>query len=357
MDAAFDIKSALAHLSSGAAMDEAQARRLFAELLAGRLSEAQIGAVLGMMAVRVEGLTVDELVGAGRIMREHVTAVPLPEGYVGPVLDTCGTGGTPKTFNISTAAAIVAAAGARMAGGGATPRMLVAKHGNRSRSGRGSAEVLEVLGIKVDAPTAVQTECLKRVGVCFCFAVHHHPAMKHVSAARQSLGFPTIFNLLGPLTNPARADRQVMGVFADRYVEPMAEALRRLGATKALVFHSRDGMDELSVSAPTRIAEVSGGSVRVWELDPVSLGVARSPRADLEVSTLDEAAEAVRGVLSGHIGGGKRDAVLLAAAAALVVTDVSAGWAEGLELAARAVDSGESARILAELAETSRQRA
>lgn len=340
-------------------MDESQTKGLFSELLAGRLSEAQIGAVLGMMAIRGGvggGPTVDELVGAGRIMREHVSAVPLPEGYAGPVLDTCGTGGTPKTFNISTAAAIVAAAVARMVGG----TMLVAKHGNRSRSGRGSAEVLEALGVKVDASAAVQTECLRRVGVCFCFAVHHHPAMKHVSAARQALGFPTIFNLLGPLTNPARADRQVMGVFADRYVEPMAEALRRLGATKALVFHSRDGMDEISVSAPTRIAEVTAGGLRVWELDPVTLGVPRSPRADLEVSTLDDAAEAVRGVLAGKGGSGgraKRDAVLLAAAAALVVTDVAEGWAGGLALAARAIDSGEAARILAELAETSRQSA
>jgi anthranilate phosphoribosyltransferase len=342
-----DAKSALAHLSSGSPLDESLARGFFSELLAGRLTEPQIGAALGMIAVR--GPTVDELVGAGRVMREHVTPVPLPAGYSGPVLDTCGTGGTPKTFNISTAAAIVAAAATRRVRG----TMLVAKHGNRSRSGRGSAEVLEALGVKVDASPEVQTRCLERVGVCFCFAVHHHPAMKHAAAARRDLGFPTIFNLLGPLTNPARADRQVMGVFADRYVEPMAEALRRLGATRAMVLHSRDGMDEISVSAPTRIAEVTPAGTRVWELDPAALGIPKHPRSALEVSTLPEAADAVRDVLAGKQGA-KRDAVLLAAGASLVVTGVRGDWPSALAEAVEAVDSGDSARILAELAETSR---
>jgi anthranilate phosphoribosyltransferase len=341
-----DVKSALAHLSSGSPLSEGDARDLFSELLAGRLSESQIGAVLGMIAVR--GPTVDELVGAGRVMREHVTPVPLPDGYSGPVLDTCGTGGTPKTFNISTAAALVAAAATRRSRG----TMLVAKHGNRSRSGRGSSEVLEALGVKIDAPPAVQTRCLERVGVCFCFAVHHHPAMKHVAGARKDLAFPTLFNLLGPLTNPARADRQVMGVFADRYVEPMAEALRRLGARRAMVLHSRDGMDEISVSAPTRIAEVTPEGTRVWELDPAAMGIARHRRADLEVATLPEAADAVLDVLAGKPGA-KRDAVLLAAAAALVVTGVAGDWPTALATSAGAIDSGESARILAELAETS----
>jgi anthranilate phosphoribosyltransferase len=342
-----DARSALAFLSTGASMTESQAGDLFSELLSGKLTDAQIGAVLGMIAVR--GPSVEELVGAGRVMRQHVTAVPLPEGYVGPVLDTCGTGGTPKTFNISTAAALVAAAAARRA----QRPMLVAKHGNRSRSGRGSAEVLERLGVRVDAPASVQTECLRRVGVCFCFAVHHHPAMKHAAPARQALGIPTIFNLLGPLTNPANADRQVLGVFADRFVEPMAESLRRLGAVRAVVFHSRDGMDEISVSAPTRIAEVTTAGVRVFELDPATLGIPRSPRQDLEVGTLDQAAEAVQSVLAGDRGA-KRDAVLLAAAASLVVTDVAADWGPAIDMAGRAIDSGDARRILAELAETSR---
>lgn len=343
----FDAKSALALLGTGAAMTESQAGDLFSELLSGKLTEAQIGAVLGMIAVR--GPSVDELVGAGRVMRQHVSPVPLPHGYTGPVLDTCGTGGTAKTFNISTAAALVAAAAARRI----NRPMLVAKHGNRSRSGRGSAEVLETLGVRVDAPAAVQTECLRRVGLCFCFAQHHHPAMKHAAPARQALGIPTIFNLLGPLTNPARADRQVLGVFADRFIEPMAESLRRLGAVRAVVFHSRDGMDEISVSAPTRMAVITSAGVRLWELDPTELGLKRSPREELAVSTLAEAADAVRQVLAGQAGA-KRDAVLLAAAASLVVTDLAPDWPQALALAADAIDSGEARRILDELAETSR---
>lgn len=332
-------------LCSGRTLTETQARELFSELLAGRMSEAQIGAVLAMIAARPGGPTIDEIVGAGRVMREHVTEVPLPAGYSGPVLDTCGTGGAPKTFNISTAAALVAAAAAGILG----RPMLVAKHGNRSRSGRGSSEVLAALGVRVDAPPHVQTRCLAEAGVCFCFAVHHHPAMKHAAAARLALPFPTIFNLLGPLTNPAHADRQVMGVFADRYVEPMAHALARLGSVRAMVLHSRDGMDELSLSAPTRIAEVRGGAVRVFELDPASLGLAAAPRAALEVSTLEEAAGAVRGVLGGERGP-RRDAVLLATAATLLATDLAAGWGEGLKLAGEAIDSGSAARRLEKLA-------
>lgn len=340
-----DVKAALNILCTGQSLTETQARGLFSEVLAGRASEAQIGAVLAMIAARASGPTVDELVGAGRVMREHVAGVPLPAGFAGPVLDTCGTGGTAKTFNISTAAAFVAAAAAGLLG----RPMLVAKHGNRSRSGRGSSEVLAELGVKIDAAPAVQTRCLAEVGVCFCFAVHHHPAMKHAAAARLALPFPTIFNLLGPLTNPAGADRQVMGVFEDRYVEPMAHALRRLGSARAMVLHSRDGMDELSLSAPTRIAEVRGGSVRVFELDPGSLGLAPAARGALEVSTLAEAAGAVRGVLAGEKGP-RRDAVLLASAAALLVTDLVPGWAEGLELAGRAVDSGSAGERLERLA-------
>lgn len=340
-----DVKAALNLLCSGQSLTETQARGLFSELLSGRMSEAQIGAVLALIASRPAGPTIDELVGAGRVMREHVTAVPLPAGFVGPVLDTCGTGGTPKTFNISTAAAFVAAAAAGILG----KPMLVAKHGNRSRSGRGSSEVLAELGVKIDAPPAVQTRCLAEVGVCFCFAVHHHPAMKHAAAARLAMPFPTIFNLLGPLTNPANADRQVMGVFEDRYVEPMAHALLRLGSVRAMVLHSRDGMDELSLAAPTRIAEVRGGAVRVFELDPGALGLAPAARGALEVSTLAEAAGAVRGVLAGEPGA-KRDAVLLASAAALLVTDLVPGWSEGLELAGRAVDTGLAAQRLAKLA-------
>lgn len=347
-----DVPTTLSHLVRGGTLSQPDARALFSALLAGNLAESQIGAILGIIAARDQGRggpTHDELIGAGLVMREHVTPTPLPAGYTGPVLDTCGTGGAPKTFNISTAAAIVAASVAGR-------RMLVAKHGNRSRSGRGSAEVLEALGVKVDAPPAVQTRCLAEVGVCFCFAVKHHPAMKHASAARLALGFPTIFNLLGPLTNPARADRQAMGVYAERYVEPMATALLGLGATRAMVFHSRDGMDELSVSAPTRIAEVRHGRVTTTELDPSAppIGLPSSPREALEVSTLAEAADAVRSVLAGAPGP-RRDAVLLAAAAALMVTDLAPDWPTGVAMAREGIDAGHAARTLADLAKLSHQ--
>lgn len=340
-----DVREVLAHLLAGHSLTRASACDVFTDLLSGRMEPSQIGALVALMQQR--GPTADELAGAGEVMRAHVTPVERPAGMERvPVLDTCGTGGTPKTFNISTAAAIVAASASGR-------RFLVSKHGNKSRSGRGSAEVLERLGVNVSAPPEVQTRCLRDVGLCFCFAVHHHPAMKHAGPVRLALGFPTIFNLLGPLTNPARADRQLMGVFAPRYVEPMARALAGLGSTRALVLHSDDGMDEISTCAATRAAEVVGGGVREGvTIDPSAWGVPRGSLAALTVASLDEAADAVRGVLDGEPGP-RRDAVLVNAAAALVVGGAYTDYSTAIGAAREAVDSGAAAATLSMLVRAS----
>lgn len=340
-----DIPAVLDALRRGGTLDQPAAEGVFSALLAGGMTTEQIVDLLTLIQAR--GATVDELVGAGRVMRRHVTSVPIPPIPGAAVLDTCGTGGTPKTFNISTAAAIVAAAAA-------PGRLLVAKHGNRSRSGRGSAEVLRTLGVNIDASPAVQGRCLKECGLCFCFAVHHHPAMRFAAPARQAIGTPTIFNLLGPLTNPAGADRQVMGVLAERYVEPMAQALAQLGSTHAIVVHSRDGMDEISLSAPTLFAEVHGRAVTLREFDPSSLGLRRCQLSDLAANDLESAAAAMRGVLSNEPGP-KRAIVALNAAAALVVGGVTSSWEDALMHAEDAIASGMAARTFETLARVSNE--
>jgi anthranilate phosphoribosyltransferase len=274
-------------------------------------------------------------------MRAHVTRVPVAEAIRSTLVDTCGTGGAPKTFNVSTAAAIITAA----AGQG---RLRVAKHGNRSRTGRGSAEVLQTMGVNVDASPEVQARCLDRAGVCFCFAIHHHPAMRHASGPRKALGFPTIFNLLGPLTNPADAPRQVLGVYDRSLVEPMAGALLALGASSAMVVHGLDGLDELTTTGSSIIGEVSGGSVRFTEFDPVSIGLPRVRLEDLVAPDLAASAAMVLDIVRGARTPG-RDLALLNAAAALVVGGLAKSLREGVELAASAVDRGEAARTLERL--------
>lgn len=344
-----DVRTLLTGLLAGQRLSEAQAEALFESLLAGRFDDAQIAAILSLIQVR--GPSVDELVGAARTMRRHATPVPFAptDPARASLLDTCGTGGAIKTFNISTVVAIVAAA--------ATPpdaprRIYVAKHGNRSRTGRGSAELLARLGVNVDAPPDVQAACLREAGVCFCFAIHHHPAARHAAAARRSLGVPTMFNLLGPLTNPACAPRQLLGVFDRAYVEPMAQALLRLGAHKAMVVHSDDGLDEISTMAPTTIAHVHAGRVAVERFDPNTLGAPTASVAELQARDLEDAAARATGVLRGQPGPA-RDIVLLNAAAALVVGDVASDLRAGLRMAAQAIDSGAAANTLELLARLS----
>lgn len=321
-------------LAEGRTLSDTDAEAAFEALLSGRLDDAQIAAMLAMIQMR--GATPDELVGAAKVMRRHVARVPARDGP--PIIDTCGTGGTPKAFNISTAAAIVAAA----AGAG---KLRVAKHGNRSRSGRGSAEVLQALGVNVNATPELEARCLDEVGVCFCFAIHHHPAMRHAAAARKSLGFPTVFNLLGPLTNPAGASRQLIGVYQPALVPLVAAALARLGAERAMVVHGGDGLDEITTRGNTLVAAVMGGAMMTYEISADALGLAAHPSTDLAASSVEHAAEIVRNVLSGRPGP-HTDIVLLNAAAALVVGDAAGGLDEGVELSRAAIASGKATRTL-----------
>jgi anthranilate phosphoribosyltransferase len=317
-----------------------ESRHAFQAMMAGDASQAEMGALLALLALRVP--TAEELVGAARVMRENVARVPCtsaPETLV----DTCGTGGAPKTFNVSTAAAVVAAAAG----------VRVAKHGNRSRTGRGSAEVLKLLGVNVDASPQVIARCLDDVGLCFCFAIHHHPATRNVMPVRQALGVPTIFNLLGPLTNPAGAQRQVLGVYDPRFLWPMARALFELGAIRALVLHADDGLDELSISAPTEIVHVTRQGLTSERVSPEQVGLMRARREAVVARDLEHAAQLIRAVLAGEERGPARDMTLLSAAAALLVAEQVEDLTAGVKRAAQAIDEGQAAAKLTAWAECS----
>ncbi len=338
-----DIHETLDHLIAGRPLAESEAEALFSSLLDGKLDDAQIGALLALIQTR--GPAVSELIGAARVMRAHVTPVPVSTGPGQVLIDTCGTGGAPKMFNVSTVAAIIAAA----AGGAPdAPRVLVAKHGNRSRTGRGSAEALAELGVNIDASPETQAACLEQAGVCFCFAIHHHPAMKHAAGPRRSVGFRTIFNLLGPLTNPAGARRQLIGVYAKELVEPMARTLAALGAERAIVAHGLDGLDELTTSAPTLLAHVEDGSVRMQEVDAQAMGISRASHDQMRVEGLEAAAETARAILEGQPGP-RRDIAVFNAAAALLVAGAVDSLEHGIEASADAIDSGATARTLKSL--------
>jgi anthranilate phosphoribosyltransferase len=333
----------IAGLVRGERLGQADTEALFRRLMSGELDDAQIGAVLALL--QRGGPTVDEVVGAARVMRAHVERVPFEAGGDERLIDTCGTGGAPKTFNVSTAAAIVAAA--------ADERVRVAKHGNRSRTGRGSAEVLGELGVNVDASVDVQAACLRGAGVCFCFAIHHHPAMRHVIGPRRSLGVPTIFNVLGPLTNPAGARRQLIGVYAPHLVDLVANALARLGVERAMVMHSREGLDEISLASVTDAAVVEGGAVTRIEIEPAAMGLGEVSREALIVDDVAAAATTIGRVFEGEPGG-HRDIVVVNAAAALWVAGVCDSVEAGVPMAQRAIDSGRASAVLGALTERSR---
>jgi len=306
-------------------------------VMTGQTTPAQIGALL--VALRMKGETPDEIVAAARVMRELATRVEVAtEGLV----DTCGTGGDASgTFNISTASALVAAAaGAR-----------VAKHGNRSVSSRsGSADVLQALGVHLGiTPEGVAT-CIERIGVGFLFAPAHHGAMRHAIGPRRELGVRTIFNVLGPLTNPAGAPNQVLGVFSAQWVRPLAEALQKLGSRHVLVVHAEDGLDEISISAPTRVAELRDGAIREYRVTPEDFGLQRAPVEQIQVDGIDASAAMIRALLDGAPGPA-RDVVLLNAGAALYVSGRVASHVEGAAEAARAIDSGAAAERLRQLVE------
>src|SRR5688572_2501379 len=271
-------------------LTRSEAREAFNHIMSGEASEAQVGGLLVGLAAK--GTTVEELVGAASVMRDK--SVPVHCGADCVVLDTCGTGGDVKgTFNISTAAAlVVAAAGVK-----------VVKHGNRSASSKsGSADVLERLGVKLELSPEQLRHCLREANICFAFARSHHPAMKFVATARSSLGIPTIFNLLGPLTNPARAKHQLLGVFAPELTDRLATVLLELGSERAWVVHADDGLDELSTLGATRVSELNAGEVRTWYLDPKDLGLPYARLSDLQVNSVDESADVISRVLIGELG-------------------------------------------------------
>ncbi len=338
---------ALQALVSGNTLTRDQSSELFRAILSGEADPAQIGAALALIQSR--GVTTDELIGAATVMREHVAPVPVAESLRPRLIDTCGTGGAPKTFNISTAAAIIAAAAGNAEG---ERRLLVAKHGNRSRTGRGSAEVLKQLGINIDATPEQQARCLEEAGICFCFAIHHHPAMRHAAGPRKALGFPTVFNLLGPLTNPAGARRQLLGVYDADRLEAVAHTLSALGTERAMVVRGDDGLDEITTTTTTTIAHVRNGEVQIESFDPRSVGIERADLEDLQAGDLDEAAGVIRSILQG-VPGPKADIALLNAAAALVVGGVAETLEEGVERARQAVSDASAACTLQQLSATS----
>ena len=317
--------------------DEAHAA--FERVMTGAATEAQVGGLLVGLAAK--GATAEELTGAAAVMRDKAIRVdPGP----GTVLDTCGTGGDTKgTFNISTAAAIIAAAAGKSAG------VKVVKHGNRSASGKtGSADVLETLGVNLDLGPDGLRRCLDAVGICFAYARRHHPAMQHAAAARDSLGIPTVFNLLGPLTNPAGAKHQLLGVYGRSLTVTLAGVLRRLGSERAWVVHAHDGLDELSTLGPTRVSEVKRGDLRTWTLDPARYGLAKPDLADLKADSPEHSAAILRRIFDGEKSPA-RDIAVLNAAAALVVAGAADELPDGLAQAAAAIDDGRAAATLAKL--------
>ena len=343
-------------------LDRATAREVMVEVLAGKCTDAQIAALL--IALRMKGETVEEIVGFAEAIR--AAAAPLPIGRSSnkgssvealavsgtgrdalieddsalvdaSLIDTSGTGGDASgTFNISTATALVAA------GAG----VHVAKHGNRSISSKcGSADVVEALGVNIQLSPERAVQCLRQVGICFLYAPNLHPAMKQVQGVRRELRLRTMFNLLGPLTNPARASGQVVGVYSLDLVEKLAEALSMLGLRRALVVHGLDGLDEITITGVTRVAEAREGSVRSYEIEPEEFGMKRATLSDIAGGDAAENAAIIRAVLGGEKSP-RRDVVLLNSAAALVAAGRAEHIAEAIPLAAKSIDSGAAAEKL-----------
>ena len=334
-----DMRTAIRTVADGRDLDADSMTAVMRTIMTGEATESQIGGFL--IGLRMKGETVEELAAAARVMRGLAAAVPVePEGLV----DTAGTGGdVSSTFNVSTTAALIAAgAGVR-----------VAKHGNRAGSSRsGSADVLEGAGVNLDLTPEQVAECIRRAGIGFMFAPHHHRAMRYAVGPRREMGARTVFNLLGPLTNPAGAPNQVIGVFAAGWVSPLAHVLRTLGSRHVLVYHSEDGLDEISIGAPTRVAELRDGEVFEYEVTPEELGVVRTNADALRVDSPEASVEMMRGVLDDRPGPA-RDVALLNAGAAIYVSGAVATLAAGVERAREALASGAGRGALAALVEVS----
>ena len=324
----------LKRLVADEALDADSSSRAFAALMSGEISQVRMASFLTALAMREA--TVDEIVGAARAMRASMHKVAAPPGAI----DLCGTGGDGHgTLNVSTAAAFVVAACG----------VPVAKHGNRNMSSRtGTADVLEALGVKIDIDAATAERCLREAGLSFLFAQTFHPAMKCVAPVRKELGFRTIFNLLGPISNPAGVRRQLLGIYSRDWIEPIAHVLAKLGTEKAWIVHGRDGLDEMTTTATTHVAILDHGNVITREVTPEDAGLPRATLTALKGGEPAENAAALRALLEGAKGA-YRDIVLLNAAAALIVADKVAELKEGVALAARAIDSGGAKAVLAKL--------
>ncbi|XWN30581.1 MAG: anthranilate phosphoribosyltransferase [Devosia sp.] len=320
-----DLKALLAKTAGGARLTRSEASEAFDVLMSGEATPAQIGGLL--MAMRVRGETVEEIAGAVEVMRAKMTRVTAPEG----AMDIVGTGGDASgSYNVSTCAAfIVAAAG-----------VPVAKHGNRALSSKsGAADVLTALGVRIDLSPIGIAACIEKAGIGFMFAPAHHAAMKHVGPARVELGTRTVFNLLGPLSNPAGVDKQLVGVFSKEWVRPIADVLATLGTHRAWVVHGSDGLDEITTTGTTLVAEVADGKVREFTVDPATVGLSRATEADLKGGDAATNAEALKTVLAGEKSA-YRDIACLNAAAALVVAERAETLTDAVVLAEELVDAG-----------------
>ena len=326
-----DLKPLLAKVADGASLTVDEAETAFTIIMSGQATEAQIGAFL--MALRVRGETVDEITGAVRTMRAKALAVKAPEGAI----DVVGTGGDGSgTYNISTAAAIVVA-------GSGVP---VAKHGNKALSSKsGAADVLTALGVNIDADLSLVERAIAEAGIGFLMAPRHHSAMKYVGPARVEMGTRTIFNLLGPLSNPAGVTRQFTGVFARDWIEPMANVLNNLGCVAAWVVHGSDGLDEMTTTGPTFVAELKAGKVTTFEVSPEDAGLGVASPEDLKGGDGAHNAKALTAVMDGEPGP-YRDVTLYNAAAALIVAGKAKDLKQGVEIAAAAIDGGQAKAAL-----------
>jgi anthranilate phosphoribosyltransferase len=335
------LRETLRKAANGESLTEGEAERALETIMEGGAPPAATAALL--TALRVKGEAVPEIVGFARAMRRFAEKVDAPDD----VVDTCGTGGDAKgTINVSTAAAFVA----RGAG------VIVAKHGNRAATSRaGSADVLEALGAEIELDPKEVSRCIAEAGIGFMFARTHHPAMRFVAPVRAELPFRTVFNLLGPLTNPAGARRQLIGVFGGAYVRPVAEALRDLGAEKALVVHGTDGMDEITVTARTLVADVSEAGIREYEISPEDFGLPRHAPDGLLGGDAHLNARILRDVLVGEESGAARDVVLLNAGAAVHVSGKARSIEEGVGLAQESISDGSAAKALEDFVRATRR--
>ncbi len=345
------MKLILAQLVAGQTLTTEQAYRAFDLIMTGQSTPAQTAALLSMMQLRQPNAA--EITGAAQVMREKATKVTVPKGLT--AIDLVGTGGDhAQTFNISTAASLVAAAAARK------HDVVVAKHGNKAvTSNSGSSQVLQTLGVKLQVQPDTQTRCMEQAGICFCFAAAHHPAMKHAAPIRAELGFRTIFNILGPLTNPAGATRQVIGVFEPGLTLTLSNVLLKLGCEHAMVVHGQlpsptgqahGVLDELSTCGPSQISHVKGDQIKTYEVDPTTLGLPLSHPEALHADDSESSAKIICDLLKGAHGPA-RDIVCLNAAAALVVADIAEDLIAGIELANEAIDTGGAQAALDKLVE------